>query len=104
MGVDGDAQRINQMVCLIFLKIFDDKGRVETHHPRCNHRCPAVSLDQLGDPEGTTGEELIDFVNNDLFPALKRLASSTRCSPWQGGRLRLRGCVQLHDPALCCAR
>ena len=25
VGVDGDAQRISQMVWLIFLKIFDDK-------------------------------------------------------------------------------
>jgi type I restriction enzyme M protein len=25
VGVDGDAQRISQMVWLLFLKIFDDK-------------------------------------------------------------------------------
>ena len=28
-----------------------------------------------------TGEELIDFVNNDLFPALQKLASSAGVSP-----------------------
>lgn len=26
-GVDGDAQRISQMVWMIFLKVFDDKER-----------------------------------------------------------------------------
>ena len=32
-------------------------------------------------PEGDTGEELIDFVNNDLFPALKKLATTAGVSP-----------------------
>ena len=33
------------------------------------------------DAEGITGEELIDFINNDLFPALKKLATSAGVSP-----------------------
>jgi type I restriction enzyme M protein len=31
--------------------------------------------------EGMTGEELIDFVNNNLFPALKKLATTAGVSP-----------------------
>ena len=33
------------------------------------------------DPEGMTGEELVDFVNNDLFPALQALATKAGVSP-----------------------
>ena len=33
------------------------------------------------DSEGITGDELIDFVNNDLFPSLKRLAYVAGVSP-----------------------
>ncbi len=34
-GVDGDAQRISQMVWMLFMKIFADKrGRVGNHHQR----------------------------------------------------------------------
>ncbi|GEM48644.1 type I restriction-modification system subunit M [Deinococcus cellulosilyticus] len=75
-GVDGDAQRISQLVWLLFLKIFDDKEQeweltIENYTSplQPQHRWSAWA----SNPEGITGEELIDFVNNDLFPALKKL-------------------------------
>lgn len=84
VGVDGDAQRISQMVWLIFLKIFDDKEQ-EWQLTVPGYKSPLPSRFRWSawakDPEGVTGEELIDFVNNDLFPALKRLATAAGVTP-----------------------
>lgn len=84
VGVDGDAQRISQIVWLLFLKIFDDKEQ-EWKLTIKGYKSPLQSRFQwsnwAADAEGITGEELIDFVNNDLFPALKRLATSAGVSP-----------------------
>lgn len=84
VGVDGDAQRISQMVWLIFLKIFDDKEQ-EWAVTEPGYSSPLPSRFRwrtwAANPEGITGEELIDFVNNDLFPALKRLATAAGVSP-----------------------
>ena len=83
VGVDGDAQRISQMVWLIFLKIFDDKEQ-EWQLTIPGYKSPLPKRFQwtnwAKDPEGDTGEELIDFVNNDLFPALKELATKAGVS------------------------
>lgn len=79
VGVDGDAQRISQVVWLLFLKIFDDKEQ-EWKLTQKAYKSPLQTRFQwsswAADPEGITGEELIDFVNNDLFPALKKLATT----------------------------
>jgi type I restriction enzyme M protein len=84
VGVDGDAQRISQMVWLLFLKIFDDKEQ-EFKLTSKNYKSPLQSRFQwsnwAANAEGMTGEELIDFVNNDLFPALKKLATTSGVSP-----------------------
>jgi len=84
VGVDGDAQRISQMVWLLFLKIFDDKEQ-EWKTLNKNYKSPLQSRFQWSNwaenPEGMTGEELVDFVNNDLFPALKKLATTAGVSP-----------------------
>jgi type I restriction enzyme M protein len=78
VGVDGDAQRISQIVWLLFLKIFDDKEQ-EWELTVTGYKSPLQSRFRWSnwakDPEGMTGEELIDFVNNDLFPALKKMAT-----------------------------
>lgn len=83
VGVDGDAQRISQMVWLLFLKIFDDKEK-EWQVTIEGYKSPLQSRFQwsnwAADPEGMTGDELIDFVNNGLFPALKKLATSAGVS------------------------
>jgi len=84
VGVDGDAQRISQMVWLLFLKIFDDKEQ-EWKLTVKGYKSPLQSRFQwsswAADAEGMTGEELIDFVNNELFPALKKLATIAGVSP-----------------------
>jgi type I restriction enzyme M protein len=84
VGVDGDAQRISQMVWLLFLKIFDDKEQ-EWKITVKGYKSPLQSRFQwsnwAADAEGMTGEELIDFVNNNLFPSLKKLATTAGVSP-----------------------
>jgi len=77
-GVDGDAQRISQMVWMMFMKIFDDREKEwELMDP--GYKSPIASRFRwrswASNPEGMTGDELIDFINNDLFQSLKSLAT-----------------------------
>lgn len=84
VGVDGDAQRISQIVWLLFLKIFDDREQ-EWEFTIAGYKSPLPSRLRWSswakNSEGITGEELIDFVNNDLFPSLKKLATAAGVSP-----------------------
>ena len=85
VGVDGDAQRISQLAWLFFLKIVDDQDQ-ELELLRDGYVSPVPAAFQwrawAADPEGLTGEALLDFVNNALFPALKAL-------PTPDGRSRM---------------
>ncbi len=84
VGVDGDAQRISQIVWLLFLKIFDDKEQ-EWEFTVKGYKSPLQSRFRWSNwaknPEGITGEDLTDFVNNELFPSLKKLATAAGVSP-----------------------
>lgn len=80
VGVDGDAQRISQLVWMLFLKIFDDKEQeweftIEHYQSPLPERFRWSSWAK--NDEGITGDELIDFVNNELFPNLKELATAS---------------------------
>src|ERR1035437_3919990 len=79
IGVDGDAQRLSQLVWLIYLKILDDEDKalgirkdkyIPTVPVKYQWHTWAAALD------GLTGEELVAFVNNDLIPALRTLPST----------------------------
>src|SRR4051812_6027225 len=78
-GVDGDAQRISQLVWMIFLKVFDDHES-QKEMLEDNYKSPIpVRLrwrSWAKDSEGITGDELLDFVNNDLFKTLKELPTT----------------------------
>ncbi|NQW53735.1 MAG: SAM-dependent DNA methyltransferase, partial [Rhodospirillales bacterium] len=80
-GVDGDAQRISQLCWMFFLKIIDDQDQ-ELEILSSDYRSPIPKKYQwrtwAADPEGITGDELLAFVNGDLFPALKNLPTSSR--------------------------
>src|SRR3954462_6046125 len=80
-GVDGDAQRISQLCWMFFLKIIDDQDQ-ELEIIKDDYRSPIPKKYQwrtwAADPEGITGEELMTFVNGELFPALKSIAVSTK--------------------------
>jgi type I restriction enzyme M protein len=74
VGVDGDAQRISQLVWLFFLKIFDDR-EAELELLEDDYQSPLPEVlrwrNWAQNPEGMTGDELADFVNLQLFPTLK---------------------------------
>ena len=76
VGVDGDAQRISQLCWMFFLKIIDDQDQ-ELELLNDGYQSPVpVPLrwrNWAADPEGVTGEDLLDFINDDLFPQLKEL-------------------------------
>jgi type I restriction enzyme M protein len=79
-GVDGDAQRISQMVWMLFMKIFADKEEeweitIEGYESPLPEKLKWQSW--AADDEGLTGDKLMDFVDNQLFPALKELDSTT---------------------------
>jgi type I restriction enzyme M protein len=75
-GVDGDAQRISQLVWMLFLKIFDDR-EAERELLEDKYKSPIPKKlrwrNWAADEEGITGDELLEFVNNDLFKTLKDL-------------------------------
>ena len=74
VGVDGDAQRISQLVWMFFLKIYDDReGEIELLEDHYQSPIPESLRwrNWAANPEGITGEELNDFVNLQLFPTLK---------------------------------
>ncbi|MDP3987195.1 MAG: N-6 DNA methylase [Nanoarchaeota archaeon] len=83
-GVDGDAQRISQMVWMIFLKVFDTMEE-EREAEKENYDSPLPEeirwRNWAADPEGMTGEELLDFVNNKLFKTLKNLELDETTDP-----------------------
>ncbi|MDQ5962872.1 MAG: type restriction enzyme protein [Patescibacteria group bacterium] len=80
-GVSGDGQRIEQLVWMLFLKIFDDQEKgYELENDKYISPIPEKFRWRTwaSNKEGITGEELIDFVNRELFPTLKNIKADTR--------------------------
>ena len=79
-GTYGDAQRLEQLGWMFFLKIFDDREK-ELELLRDDYSSPLAPelrwCNWAADEEGLTGEGLLDFVNNTLLPRLKNLAVGT---------------------------
>ena len=79
-GLNGDAQRIEQLGWMLFLKIFSDKDK-ELEMMDEKYRSPIPDEfhwinekgNWAGDDEGMTGDELLAFVDQKLFPALRNL-------------------------------
>lgn len=83
-GVDGDAQRLSQLVWMLFLKIFDDhETNRELIDPKYASPIPAKYRwrNWASDTEGITGEELFKFIDDELFPAIKDLQITDVQSP-----------------------
>lgn len=85
-GINGDAQRIEQMVWMFFLKVYDaqeyeweidaeDNG--ETYQSiipeplRWRNWAPSRDENGMIKSDFMTGEKLLNFVNNTLFPVLQ---------------------------------
>jgi len=94
VGVDGDAQRIGQLVWLLFLKIWDDREQ-ELEFLEDDFASPLVNVtwNDNGEtrratdlrwstwaenPEGITGDALLTFTDTVLFPALKGMEAGPR--------------------------
>lgn len=83
-GLNGDAQRIEQLGWMLFLKIFSDKDR-ELEMMFDDYKSPIpdeyhwekIKGNWAGDDEGMTGDELTEFVDRKLFPALRNIDVST---------------------------
>lgn len=78
-GIDGDAQRIGQLAWMFFLKIFDDR---EAEAELLDHEYTSPIPSGLrwrtwaAPKDGITGDALLAFVNNKLFPTLKEFAET----------------------------
>ena len=78
-GINGDAQRIEQIAWMLFLKVYDEKENdwefneddYTSFIPE-NCRWRNWAKDD-GTGEALTADKLLDFVNNTLFPTLKEL-------------------------------
>jgi len=88
-GTYGDAQRLEQLGWMFFLKIFDDHEK-ELAALRDDYRSPLPKHLRWSawatDEEGITGDALLDFVNNSLLPKLKALS---------GGADKIAGLVRM---------
>jgi type I restriction enzyme M protein len=81
-GVDGDAQRLGQLTWMLFLKVFDQREE-EWEDDSAKYQSPipaefrwrnwaGYKTDAQGKKQPQIApQELIGFVNNQLFPALK---------------------------------
>ena len=79
-GVNGDAQRIEQIVWILFLKMYDAKE--EEWELISEEEYISILPEQYKwrnwavdnkDGKAMTGDALLSFVNNELFPKLKSL-------------------------------
>lgn len=85
-GISGDAQRIEQMTWILFLKVYDvkeadwedDDENYKSVLPE-NLRWRNWAVDKK-DGEALTGDGLLKFVNEELFPTLKKI-SVTESTP-----------------------
>lgn len=78
-GINGDAQRIEQISWMLFLKVYDAKEQDwewddDSYESIIPEECRWVTW-AVDDRSGSamTGDRLLDFVNNTLFPTLKKL-------------------------------
>ena len=88
-GISGDAQRLEQLGWMLFLKIIDDKDQeLEMLHDNYVSVIPEKFQwrNWASDSEGITGEELLEFIDSNqednpgLFKALKNINSNTNAN------------------------
>lgn len=79
-GINGDAQRIEQITWMLFLKVYDAKEsdwemNEDDYTSIIPNECRWTNWAH-DDKSGValTGDDLLNFVNNTLFPTLKKLA------------------------------
>ncbi|MEK7619467.1 MAG: class I SAM-dependent DNA methyltransferase [Patescibacteria group bacterium] len=83
-NVSGDAQRMEQIAWLLFLKIFDDREKeFEAFEKDYSSPIPKeLKWRAWAAPQdGKTGPTLIEFVEKELFPTLRSLEISENSDP-----------------------
>ena len=77
-GINGDAQRIEQIAWMLFLKVYDAKEQdwemnEDNYVSIIPDACRWCNWAHDESGKGLTGDALLDFVNNTLFPKLKSI-------------------------------
>mgnify|MGYP002141890314 CR=1 FL=1 len=88
-GVDGDAQRLGQLTWMLFLKVFDQREE-EWEDDNAKYKSPlperyrwrnwaahVAGADGKKAPQKTP-TEIVGFINNELFPALKEQIDASK--------------------------
>ena len=75
-GINGDAQRIEQIAWMLFLKVYDSKENdwefaEEDYQSIIPEPCRWRNWAHEESGRGMTGDALLNFVNNTVFPVLK---------------------------------
>ena len=82
-GINGDAQRIEQIAWILFLKVYESKEEVweideENYRSIIPEQCRWRNWAHNPDGKAPTGDTLLKFVDAELFPALKSLSTAGR--------------------------
>lgn len=84
VGVDGDVQRLGQLVWMLFLKVVDDREKEAETLAFINGETFKSPIPEsfrwrnwAANDEGMTGDELKDFIDNQLFPSLQNLTANS---------------------------
>lgn len=77
-GINGDAQRIEQIAWMLFLKVYDAKEddwefNEDDYTSIIPEECRWRNWAHDESGKGMTGDALLNFVNNTVFPTLKKL-------------------------------
>ena len=83
-GINGDAQRIEQLTWMLFLKIYDDKeydweAMDEDYESIIPEECRWRNWADTVNGTALKGDELIRFVDGSLLPTLKDLPIPANC-------------------------
>ncbi len=100
-GISGAMHYTEQTSWILFLKFLDDyeaekaedailSGKnyapvLDEAHHWSNWACPKTAEGKLDIQNARTGDDLRDYVNNELFPYLKSFRSSTQADPQSFG-------------------
>ena len=84
-NVSGDAQRMEQIAWLLFLKVFDDREKEFEVFEKGTYKSPIplpLKWRTWASPkDGMTGEALIKFIKEDLFPTLANIPIGDKTDP-----------------------
>lgn len=102
-GINGDAQRIEQIAWMLFLKVYDAKEddwewNEKDYQSIIPEPCRWRSWAHDENGKGITGDTLLEFVNNTLFPTLKKLPVDASTAHQKSNRADyLCRCQQLYE-------